>query len=305
MSIQGLHTSITKVASIGQQLSMSMAFAVYILVVAAAQLQATEALTLDRSTIAPVVTEGGSSGTCPSIEARQTTIERIQNDIKGRIPVTNSECGEGLWYRIAYFDMKDSAQKCPSAWREYTSSSVRVCGRPTTTSGSCPATSYIAGRPYTKVCGRVIGYQVSSPDGVFSNTIDQAYVDGVSVTYGNPRNHIWTFAVGVTENSFFHFPNNCPCWDSSAKQPPSFVGNNYFCESGNPSSNFVPGFLYNSDKLWDGQQCSGEGTCCTGPPWFSVELPNNSTDDIEVRICGNEGTNNEDTPIELMEIYIQ
>ena len=36
-----------------------------------------------------------------------------------------------------------------------------------------------------------------------------------------------------------------------------------------------------------------------------MELPSSSTDDIEVRICGNEGTDNEDTPIELMEIYIQ
>ena len=61
------------------------------------------------------------------------------------------------------------------------------------------------------------------------------------------------------------------------------------------------------DKLWDGQQCDHEGTCCTtkSPPWFSVELPNPTNDDIEVRICGDEGTDNEDTPIELLEIYIQ
>ena len=35
-----------------------------------------------------------------------------------------------------------------------------------------------------------------------------------------------------------------------------------------------------------------------------VELPNPINDDIEVRICGDEGTSNEDTPIELLEIYI-
>ena len=155
------------------------------------------------------------------------------------------------------------------------------------------------------MCGRAVGYQVQSPDGFYSNSINAPYVDGVSVTYGNPRNHIWSFGVGVTENSPLHRPYNCPCWDSSAKQPPSFVGNNYFCESGNPALNFISGFLYSNDKLWDGEQCSGEGTCCTGPPWFSVNLPSNSTDDIEVRICGNEGTRNEDTPIELLEIYIQ
>ena len=51
--------------------------------------------------------------------------------------------------------------------------------------------------------------------------------------------------------------------------------------------------------LWDGQ-CSNEGTCCMtkSPPWFSVELPSPTTDNIEVRICGNESSDNEDTPIE-------
>ena len=287
---------------------MSSVFAISALLLSIALLQATVAagLRLDTSTIAPMVTRGQESGTCPSREIRQTAIERIQNDIKGRIPVINRDCGEGVWYRVAYFDMKDATQSCPSAWREYTSSSVRVCGRPTSFLGSCTGTLYsTAGRQYSKVCGRVVGYQVSSPDGFFINSINAPYVDGVSVTYGNPRNHIWTFGVGVTENSGLHRLSNCPCWDSGAKQPPSFVGNNYFCESGNPSFDFQSGLLYSSDKLWDGEQCSGEGTCCTGPPWFSVNLPNNSTDDIEVRICGNEGTGNEDTPIELMEIYIQ
>ena len=41
-----------------------------------------------------------------------------------------------------------------------------------------------------------------------------------------------------------------------------------------------------------------EGECCSNgksPPWFSVTLPNPTYDDIEVRICGDEGTRNEDT----------
>ncbi len=28
------------------------------------------------------------------------------------------------------------------------------------------------------------------------HTIDQAYVDGLSVTHGSPRQHIWSFAAG-------------------------------------------------------------------------------------------------------------
>ena len=27
-------------------------------------------------------------------------------------------------------------------------------------------------------------------------TIDTTYVDGLSITYGNPRRHIWTYATG-------------------------------------------------------------------------------------------------------------
>ena len=90
--------------------------------------------------------------------------------------------------------------------------------------------------------------------------------------------------------------------------PPSFVVNNYYCESGNPSSTFehTDVFRYTSDPLWDGQQC--EGQCCSDgrtPPWFSVILANPTTDDVEVRICGTECTTNEDTPISLMELYVQ
>ena len=67
-----------------------------------------------------------------------------------------------------------------------------------------------------------------------------------------------------------------------------------------------PGHLYSEDPLWDGEQCEGE--CCSNgksPPWFSVELPNPTSDDIEVRICCGEGTQEDDTPIQLLEIYVQ
>ena len=41
------------------------------------------------------------------------------------------------------------------------------------------------------------------------------------------------------------------------------------------------------------------------PPWFSVNLDSPTSDDIEVCIMGTEGTDNEDTPIELLEIFVQ
>ena len=39
-------------------------------------------------------------------------------------------------------------------------------------------------------------------------------------------------------------------------------------------------------------------------PWFCTQLPQTTTDVLEIRICGNEGTSNEDTPVEIIELYI-
>ena len=137
--------------------------------------------------------------------------------------------------------------------------------------------------------------------------INESYIDGVSITRGSPRYHIWSYVGSFSEIAAFL--DACPCARdlSSAAQPQSFVGNNYYCESGNPAGAWRDR-VFPNDKLWDGEQCSHEGTCCTGtntPPWFSVNLGSPTSDDIEVRIMGSESTDNEDTPIELLEIYVQ
>ena len=220
--------------------------------------------------------------------------------------VIRIHCGAGEWHRVAILNMSDPSQQCPPAWREYNISQFRVCGRPVSMAASRPSHIYPINHWYSKVCGRVIGIQVSSPDAFLSNRgINDGYIDGVSITHGSPRNHIWSYV-----GSFSEIAENtdvCPCNYSSAVQSPSFVGNNYYCESGNPTDDWV-GRVFPNDKLWDGEQCSHEGTCCTGantPPWFSVSLGNPTSDDIEVRIMGTESTTNEDTPIELLEIYVQ
>ena len=92
-----------------------------------------------------------------------------------------------------------------------------------------------------------------------------------------------------------------------ANQPPAFVGDNYYCESANPGRQFINKQIFPNHKLWDGLQCEHEGICYTtkSPSWFSVELSNPTSDNIKVPICGSESTANEDTPIELLELYIQ
>ena len=117
---------------------------------------------------------------------------------------------------------------------------------------------------------------------------------------------------GIVENNPSTYPiHSCPCADraTALSLVPSFVGNNYFCESANPASALAFTFFAN-DPFWDGQGC-GVATCCelnyppgVTPPWFCKQLPQTTTDDIEVRLCGGDGTENEDTPVELIELYI-
>ena len=63
-------------------------------------------------------------------------------------------------------------------------------------------------------------------------TIDGAYVTGVSVTHGSPRQHIWTFAAGFSDNDTRWLSELCPCNPNSDASVPSFVGEDYFCDSG-------------------------------------------------------------------------
>ena len=244
-------------------------------------------------------------GACLEAEEHKDILQQIRNNINKNLRQLFElpECGGGLWYRVAYLNMTDPSQQCPSAWREYNISGVIACGRPASTIG----TLYTIDRQYSMVCGRVIGYQVGSPDAFFQvyTSVNQGFMDGVSITHGDPRDprhHIWSYVAGAFEN---HSVFTCPCSSSQGSRSPPFIGDNYYCESGNPTNSY-PWPVFNNDPLWDGQQC--EGICCSGtksPPWFSVQLSTHTTDRIEVRICGDEGTNNEDVLIELLEIYVQ
>ena len=60
--------------------------------------------------------------------------------------------------------------------------------------------------------------------------------------------------------------------------------------------------------LWDGQQCAGEeAPCCTHPnmPWFNKALSETTTEDIELRVCGNFGVANENTLLEVIELFVR
>ena len=126
--------------------------------------QFTQAATLD---VVAIPTDGDR--VCPVQEKRDDVIQNITADILNNLRdgslIHNNYCGQGLWYQVAYLNMSDPTQQCPSAWREYNSNEIRTCRRPDSSSGSCSGTSYTTGRQYSNVCGRAIGYQYGSTDG--------------------------------------------------------------------------------------------------------------------------------------------
>uniref|UniRef100_A0A1X7TD46 Fibrinogen C-terminal domain-containing protein n=1 Tax=Amphimedon queenslandica TaxID=400682 RepID=A0A1X7TD46_AMPQE len=223
-------------------------------------------------------------------------------------------CGSGGgWTRLAYLDMSDATQNCPSGFRLYQSGGVRACGRNSSSGSGCVSVQFPSnGISYSQICGRVTGYQYSSPIAFFagSNDINSYYVDGVSITHGSPRQHVWTLANGVTDTYFFLHPGLiCPCSAGGSHAVPSFVGNHYFCESGNNAPDWID-ILYTSDPLWDGQGCgSYESPCCnvTGIPLFHRDYGSNTTTDyIELRVCGSGGLSSvEDSPVSFYEIYVK
>ena len=208
-------------------------------------------------------------------------------------------CGVRGVMRIAYLDTSVS-DTCPSNLTKYEVNGTTMCGRQNRTV-PCDSVYYPSrGVEYSNICGRAVGY-AHSGRATFGfwystnthywddNSINGFYVSGVTITRGpsNDRTHVWTYAAGYNEVT--SAVGNCPCAQSGA-QPPSFVGNNYFCESATKYSPSSYGEWYTNYTMWQGN-CYEGSNCCPddGRPWFNVDLDSPTTQDIEVRWCGIKG----------------
>ena len=207
--------------------------------------------------------------------------------------------------RLVHLNMSEPAASCPATFRQI-ETPAKLCGRLTT-----PCSSVIFptdGIHYSKVCGQARGYQFYSISafGETSNNINSVYVEGMSITHGNPRQHIWTYATGLSDD-YNNGVHNCPCARNPGRAPPDFVRQDYYCESGITGRWQDNNRIAYEDPLWDGDGCSAGNHCCdrTGMPWFYRNLPQKVGDDIEVRLCANQGLADEDTYVDLLEIYVQ
>ena len=131
---------------------------------------------------------------------------------------------------MVYLNMTDHNTNRPFCWR-LNSYSKRTCGRINRNSYSCDsAFSPVIGGEYTSVCGSIRAYQKDQTDAFetfIKRRIIRAYFSGVSLAHGQ---HIWTFVAAATQSSTND--EGCPCIGASFVATPSFVGEDYFCDSG-------------------------------------------------------------------------
>ena len=237
----------------------------------------------------------------------QTVTDRLLS-LESQVSPTTTVCNitSANWRRIAYFDTT-RGDSCPTGLRTVTKTSTRqtACGK--TVGAGCMSLQFSPNGTYTNVCGRVRGYQYYQPETFETGqSIDSSYLHGISITHGTPRNHLWSYVTGRSEQ---HSTTSirCPCArpdPTDRSGVPTFVGEDFYCESGFSGSNAENRIAW-EDPLWDGQGCFASGNqCCDRYGWFHREIPATS-DNIEVRWCATgDRTNNEDVLTDQLEIWV-
>ncbi len=186
------------------------------------------------------------------------------------------------WMRVTKLDVNN----CPPGFIAHTSGSIKTCVVSDNNAG-CTEIVYSTAKIYfTKITGQIRGYQIGTLDGFIgindpprSMNISANYVDGLSVTFNNE--HVWTFAAG------------CDC--NSMK--PDTIGSNYVCDEPSPSCSAGS---FCSTHLWESQKCGNPSS-----PWFLRTLDRPTAANIKVRVCRDQGRDDEDLAISKLELYLQ
>lgn len=228
---------------------------------------------------------------------------KIDADGRGSVQVYCDMTAGGGWMRIV--NINASRNRCPNGFSRITNP-LTVCTLKQGGGGCISAHFGTHGVAYSEVRGYAYGNQYGSPDAFYpgqSTSINGAYVDGISVTYGTPRQHVWTYAIGMFQNKF-QDESNCPCARYPGHSPPSFVGNDYYCDSGVEGNEWRHDWY--SDRLWDGH-CHYRSHCCSrsSMPFFVKNIGTTTTAPLEVRLCQDSPTSDENIGLHQMELFIR
>ena len=214
---------------------------------------------------------------------------------------------DSRWKQIVHLNMSSYRSGCPAELREVKNKATgqRACGR--TAEYGCSSLLYNPGQEYTDVCARVRGYQYGQTEGFKPSggrNIDEAYLDGISITYGLPRHHIWSLVAGYNEvyNDLYRCPEDRTD-PQDMRRIPTFVMKNYYCEAG-IADGYPEREVVWDNPLWDGKGCVLETAhSCERSGWFYRKLPPTQKN-IEVRLCGSTVTMLRDTLLDWLEIWV-
>ena len=229
----------------------------------------------------------------------------------------HAQCGDGVWMRIGYFDPHKPLAECPDPLMRLVVNGSSYCMRH---ASGCDSVFFdVLGTNYSEICGRIVAKQYGNMNAFSSalghaspsDTVDDAYAEGILITRGSPRQHVWTYTIADVANpsSKYNDDDVCPCTGhDSAPQPPSFFGSDYYCDSANDAGRNAERRLY-SKELWNrqGPICNVNASCCHNPdqPWFKKKVAEPVSDDIELRWCASESVAAEGTATQLVELYIR
>ena len=132
------------------------------------------------------------------LQGADLTIKTVYCDFRDKCDTS------GPWTRVAYLNMSDNSSVCPPGTQKFVSGSDIACGtqEPGSLSGTCVSITASVTSHYSQICGQVAGYQKGSTDGFNTNGIDSIYLDGVSITRGSPRQHVWSYVIALQENVY-------------------------------------------------------------------------------------------------------
>ncbi|MCK5799375.1 MAG: hypothetical protein KAI47_19425 [Deltaproteobacteria bacterium] len=242
--------------------------------------------------------EGGTADAATDIAPRPDG-PRLDHDVPGDVtgPHDTTVVPDGPPPWRVVFDLRSTGSvACPPEWGYHTTAKgcVGVLWKdpgPYCSVGFSQAVQIPVSGDYKDVRIWIEGRQWNSTDafsvrGVSgtksSLSIDDIYVDGVSIVRiraGGARDHLFTFAVGISSNSHTQQASKaCPGLTSQAVNPPAFVGSAWACDTGNNQVDYDA--IWYSPLLW----ASGSAICDGQKGCYEVNQVQKMTGDIEVRL---------------------
>ncbi len=179
----------------------------------------------------------------------------------------------GGW--VVLIDDDYASDSCPSGW----TADSGVCYRARQLEASVTVDNQNV--EYSEVLMEVELYCGGSPDAFNENsyTIDEGYLDGVSITYGHTRRHVYSLPISQGGG-------NSDCPSEGGVSAPSYVGSDYACADAGSCSG-----------TWDGPHLSGES--------HIVTLGSALSEAFEVRLLSDQSYSDEEVAVGKLKLAVR